>query len=166
MRQGPLRPRGHFRALFCTQAGSRSLRVLLTLGASVIIALLALKYASSGAGHFSGLVEGEPSSQQENSSEAPYKSNASVLTQAVDKAFPADSGIIDVKKEYGAKGDGVSDDTQAIQNAINENIGKEKILYLSSGTYLVSDRLEAKDSSGEWHNHLDLQGQSQEQTVI
>jgi polygalacturonase len=31
--------------------------------------------------------------------------------------FPADAGVINVKTEFGAKGDGLSDDTAAIHRA-------------------------------------------------
>lgn len=52
--------------------------------------------------------------------------------------FPADAGITDVKRDYGAKGDGISDDTAAIQKALSE---RRKIVYLPNGTYLISDTL-------------------------
>lgn len=86
-----------------------------------------------------------------------------------DKVFPADSGIINVKTEYGAKGDGVTDDTLAIQRAISEHLGfkrSSKILYFPQGTYLVSDTLEWKDRKGSWNTYLTLQGQSRDRTVI
>ena len=55
--------------------------------------------------------------------------------------FPADSGIIDVTAApYFAKGDGVSDDTRAIQAALRDNM-KGGILYFPNGTYLVSTTL-------------------------
>jgi hypothetical protein len=85
--------------------------------------------------------------------------------QAPDKLFPADSGIINIKA-YGAKGDGVTDDTQAIQNAIRENIGKSKTLYFPSGTYLVSNRLEWRKADGTWISFLAFQGQNQANTII
>lgn len=46
-------------------------------------------------------------------------------------------GIVSVK-EYGAKGDGVTDDTLAIQNALNQN---GTVVFESGKTYLVTDCL-------------------------
>ena len=43
-------------------------------------------------------------------------------------------------KAAGAKGDGSTDDTEALQAWINANAGC-KLLYLDAGTYLVSDTI-------------------------
>jgi len=54
--------------------------------------------------------------------------------------FPEDTGLANVvKAPYNAKGDGKTDDTAAIQRALDENVGA--IVYLPNGTYLVSDTL-------------------------
>ena len=47
-------------------------------------------------------------------------------------------------KDFGAKGDGVTDDRQAIQNAINSLIGKGGIVYfpVSESCYLLKSRHE------------------------
>ncbi|MCV3215238.1 glycoside hydrolase family 55 protein [Plectonema radiosum NIES-515] len=82
-----------------------------------------------------------------------------------DKLFP-DNLVVNVKTRYAAKGDGVTDDTQAIQKAMRENVGKNKILYFPQGTYLVSDRLEWKDTNGKWQSQLWLQGQNRATTII
>ncbi len=82
-----------------------------------------------------------------------------------DKLFP-ESIAINVKTRYGAKGDGATDDTQAIQKAIRENIGTNSVLYFPQGTYLVSDRLEWKDTNGNWQSQLRLQGQNRANTII
>jgi hypothetical protein len=76
--------------------------------------------------------------------------------------FPADAGIINVKTAFGAKGDGVTDDTQAIQAAITAYQNKSqgaKTLYFLNGVYLVSGQL-------SWSRYLVLQGESQSQTTI
>ena len=56
----------------------------------------------------------------------------------VDKRIP----YVNVK-EFGAKGDGITDDTHAIQMAINEilNNSNEGTLYFPSGNYLISSTL-------------------------
>lgn len=73
-----------------------------------------------------------------------------------------DSGVINVKTQYGAKGDGVTDDTAAIQRALTENSGKNKIVYLPEGTYLVSDTL----AWAKPYKRLTLEGESREGTTI
>lgn len=54
--------------------------------------------------------------------------------------FPADSGVVNVR-DYGAKGDGVTDDTAAIQEAFNRNAGNGSVIYLPPGEYLISDTI-------------------------
>ncbi|MGF1491710.1 MAG: glycosyl hydrolase family 28-related protein, partial [Microcoleaceae cyanobacterium] len=70
--------------------------------------------------------------------------------------FPDDAGLVNVR-DYGATGDGITDDTAAIQRALAEN----QAVYFPNGTYLVSDTL-------EWSNfkRLLLQGESEDKTVI
>src|SRR3984885_2255834 len=48
-----------------------------------------------------------------------------------------------VKRDYGAIGNGVADDTTAIQNALNDlgRIGKPQVLYLPPGTYKITATL-------------------------
>lgn len=82
-----------------------------------------------------------------------------------DKLFP-EGIVINVKTQYGAKGDGATDDTQEILKAIRENVGTNKIIYFPEGTYLVSDRLEWQDTKGKWQSQLRLQGQNRTTTII
>ncbi|GAB1545544.1 hypothetical protein NUACC21_82200 [Scytonema sp. NUACC21] len=82
-----------------------------------------------------------------------------------DKLFP-EQIVVNVKTRYGARGDGVTDDTQAILKAIRENVGTNRIVYLPQGTYLVSDRLEWRDINGKWQSQLRLQGQNRATTII
>jgi regulation of enolase protein 1 (concanavalin A-like superfamily) len=70
--------------------------------------------------------------------------------------FPDDAGLVNVK-DYGARGDGVTDDTEAIQQALAEN----RTVYFPNGTYLVSDTLQWGDTK-----RLLLQGESEEKTII
>ncbi len=96
---------------------------------------------------------------------------ASTTARAENIVYPADSGVINVKNApYNAKGDGVTDDTAAIQQAISANLNGSKIIYLPNGTYLVSDRLQWRNVttgfSAGWGAYLSMQGQSQAGTII
>ena len=56
--------------------------------------------------------------------------------------FPKTPFVVDVTKPpYGAKGDGVTDDTETLQLALNENVGRHRMLYFPNGTYLVRSTL-------------------------
>lgn len=84
-----------------------------------------------------------------------------------EKAFPEDIGWIDVKEEFGAKGDGITDDTAAILKAMAAPHGdytRPKILYFPAGTYLVSDTIQYKTG---WHSCcITIQGQGKDETTI
>lgn len=47
-------------------------------------------------------------------------------------------------KNFGARGDGVADDTIAIQNAINYATTNGRCIYLPSGTYLITSTIDIK----------------------
>lgn len=86
---------------------------------------------------------------------------------ATPKVFPADFNMGNVKTDYGAKGDGVTDDTAAIRSALADGrsasedyYGRPKSIYFPAGTYLVSDTL-------EWIGCcLTLQGQGSGVSII
>lgn len=87
---------------------------------------------------------------------------------SADVVYPSDAGVVNVKTAFGAKGDGVTDDTGAILSAIRHNVGSSNfgILYFPSGTYLVTQQLPYLDVNGFWGAYLTLQGQNESNTII
>ena len=91
------------------------------------------------------------------------------IAAAQNVVYPADAGVIDVTaKKYGAKGDGKTDDSDAILAAIQDYVGEFRygILYFPNGTYMVSKQLIYLTKGGDWGAYLTLQGQSEANTTI
>lgn len=88
-----------------------------------------------------------------------HDANAAVHGEGV--VFPVDSGVLNVKA-FGAKGDGLADDTAAIQAAY-DNSG---MIYFPEGTYLVTDQIKAPPRKGSAAARRVIQGQSRKGTVI
>lgn len=93
----------------------------------------------------------------------------SLLLPAFAQRFPAHPNVVDVTQPpYSAKGDGVADDTEALQRAVNENVGRHKLLFFPKGTYLVSKTItwpkkwNGKDNWGKTY----LRGEARESTII
>lgn len=90
--------------------------------------------------------------------------------------FPSDAGVIDVTKPpYNAKGDGITDDTSAINKALRDhnsanskNVFMSWTIYFPAGIYLVSDSLEPKDPVDPTKNRCSVRlvGQGVDKTVI
>jgi hypothetical protein len=93
---------------------------------------------------------------------------------------PKDSGVINVR-DYGAKGDGVTDDTEAINRAISENIDVSRyrsnpFIWFPNGTYLVSGPIEGRrvteavaqgrEWSAGWRAMMLLIGESRDGVII
>ena len=88
------------------------------------------------------------------------------MAMAESVVFPPDAGVKSVH-DYGAKGDGVTDDTAAIQKAIDEVKGIPDTLYFPNGTYLISDRVGIfKGKAHSRDRFISYQGQSEAGTVI
>ena len=88
---------------------------------------------------------------------------------AEDRRYPSSPFVVDVTQPpYSAKGDGVTDDTDALQLAIRDNTGRHCLLYFPEGTYLVSrtltwpKRWKDRDNWG----HTFLSGQDRDRCII
>ena len=85
------------------------------------------------------------------------------------EAYPVSENVVDVTKPpYSAKADGVSDDTEALQRAINEHTGRHRILCFPRGTYLVSKTLKWPkifDGRDNWGKTF-LCGESRARSII
>lgn len=79
--------------------------------------------------------------------------------------YPTDANLVNVK-DYGAKGNGQDDDTNAIRKAIQANLNKHRTLFFPAGTYLISDILEWKNDKGIFYAFLTFQGEGTEKTII
>ncbi len=100
----------------------------------------------------------------------------SPFTRAGERPLPSDGNIVNVQKDFGAKGDGKTDDTESIRAAIRSVIGPQsrynpKFIYFPKGTYLVTECIEArmeneKGWSKGWQSGMILWGESREETVI
>ncbi|MSU32299.1 MAG: hypothetical protein EXS25_06525 [Pedosphaera sp.] len=91
------------------------------------------------------------------------------LVRAEEEVFPKDSGVIDVTKSpYLAKGNGKSDDTAALQQALLEHGNSNTIIFLPNGIYLISAPLLWPSSAEQQFRQRNtiLQGQSREGTQI
>ncbi|MCY7285725.1 MAG: endopolygalacturonase [Cyanobacteria bacterium CAN_BIN43] len=92
------------------------------------------------------------------------------ITPALENiVFPDDAGVVNVKTQFGAKGDGVTDDTMALQAALNAYPNGKRIIYLPNGTYLVSNTLTwpaGTPGTGNDYKNTTLQGQSEHGVTI
>lgn len=84
--------------------------------------------------------------------------------------YPDSPSVVDVTRApYHAKGDGMTDDTDALQQAILDVVGLHKVIYLPAGTYLVSKTINwpKKNSAGKdaWGKTF-IQGQNVGKTII
>lgn len=85
--------------------------------------------------------------------------------------YPPDAGVLNVRQApYHALGDGIHDDTAAVQKALSDGLNKHRIVYLPNGTYLISRTLQWRSGEGGawngWGRYLTLQGQSRTGTVL
>lgn len=84
----------------------------------------------------------------------------SSAAEAGDISFPADAGIRNVRTEFGAKGDGATDDTAAIQSAFDTCQQKHmEIVFFPKGTYLVTKPV-------HFRGWMFMQGESRDATTL
>jgi hypothetical protein len=92
-----------------------------------------------------------------------------VAAPALDQRYPSSSFVVDVTHPpYSAKGDGMTDDTQVLQRALNENVGRHKALYFPKGIYIVSRTLTwPKQWNGRdnW-GHTMVRGENRDLTIL
>ncbi|WP_293091156.1 glycoside hydrolase family 55 protein [Moorena sp. SIOASIH] len=84
---------------------------------------------------------------------------------AANPLYPLDANMVNVR-DYGAKGDGITDDTAAIRRAVQDNLTKHRTLLFPTGTYLVSDSIEWKNKNGVFGAFLTWQGEGTDKTMI
>ncbi len=95
---------------------------------------------------------------------------AGILAPGVraDVLYPPDAGVVNVRQSpYHAKGDGITDDTEALQQALWENGRTNRIIYLPEGVYRISDTLRWLAVPGSpLQGRTILQGQGRGKTVL
>jgi hypothetical protein len=84
--------------------------------------------------------------------------------------YPSDVGFYNVK-DYGAYGDGIRDDTKAIQDLLDAHPGSNTTFYFPNGIYLVSNTIKwapstATSSCGNCWKRTVIQGQSRDGVII
>lgn len=82
------------------------------------------------------------------------------IEHSLDFAGPFSSWL-NVKTMYGAKGDGVSDDTAALQAALTDQLHMKRVIWLPRGTYIISDTLTVQGCYG-----LTIIGEDPSNTII
>lgn len=78
---------------------------------------------------------------------------------------PKDAHLVNVR-DHGVKGDGVTDDTEALRKLVQANLNQHKTLYFPAGTYLISDSILWATEKGEFWPWLTWQGEGRGQTFI
>ncbi len=86
-------------------------------------------------------------------------SGCTALAAPGDKlAFPKDAGVLNIR-DFGAKGDGVSDDTEAFKKAVALGDDKARFLFIPNGTYLLTDTI-------GWSRRRTLMGESRQGVIL
>ena len=128
-------------------SGMRTLRpyLICLAGAHCVVAVMAGLGCSGSSGSSWTAVSGASGSSSSSSGSSGGGSQA--LSRAIDMVVEEPIGPFpswgNIQSTYGAVGDGVADDTSAIQSALNDlgQIGKPQVLYLPAGTYKITATL-------------------------
>jgi hypothetical protein len=108
----------------------------------------------------------------------PHASTSKSLTEIENAAgrgrhvtLPADAGVIDAQRDFGAAGDGVTDDTAALRAAVaaasgRPGSGRPAVVYLPPGDYLITDTIEWRTTDNAWTCCVALRGSGEDATSI
>jgi len=77
--------------------------------------------------------------------------------------FPRNAWVLDARRDLGAKGDGKTDDTDALQRGLDQSFSdnRSRVLYLPNGVYRVTRSLVYRYPLGPW-----MYGESRDGVVI
>ena len=76
-----------------------------------------------------------------------------IMSPTQQPVFPPYGSVLNARDDYGAVGDGVTDDTDALQAAMFDAKRKHRTMFLPAGTYMISHPLVAP-----WYIHIVGQG--------
>lgn len=101
-----------------------------------------------------------------NSGPAPTAETAGARPPPPRLVFPEDAAVLDARRDFGAVGDGKTDDTGALQRAIEASSGRgngqsTKLLYLPNGMYRLTSNLVVRAGVGPW-----VYGESRDGVVL
>ena len=100
---------------------------------------------------------------------AVQKSAVNFKPLSVSEHFGPFKSWLDVKRDFGAKGDGISDDTDALQRALDairwEN-SKASVVFIPAGTYRITRTLQLVRKVHAESQHIIVIGEHPEKTVI
>ncbi|MEA5497282.1 glycoside hydrolase family 55 protein [Limnoraphis robusta Tam1] len=137
--------------------------------ALVVLTFLASSCASEEIFRQNILPNSESNLSQNNASLHSAMANYPPQREVFPPLSEAEGGVINVK-DYGAKGDGITDDTEAFKQAISrdEIANGSKIIYVPNGTYIVSDTIEWPKGAhgGLYYKRTTLLGETREGSII
>jgi hypothetical protein len=88
---------------------------------------------------------------------------------SVSEHFGPFKSWLDVKRDFGAKGDGISDDSDALQralDAIRSENSKAAVVFIPAGTYRITKTLQLVRKAHAESQHIIVVGEHPEKTVI